>query len=116
MFLMEPNASIQLRCLGNLVELQTKILTYSECSDLTSASKHCGCSGMYRIVTDILVESSRSVGVELDLQVDNRQCCNQNEKQVDRQLRCLVECENQEPLWKEEASQEKCMSDVKVCR
>ena len=113
-FLIEPNASIQLRCLGNLVELQTKILS-SECSGLASVSKLCGCSGMYRTVTDILVESSRSIGIELDLLVDNRQCCYQNEKQVDRQLRCLVECENQEPLWEEETEQGKCMSKIKVC-
>ena len=115
LFLLEPKASVQVQCLGNVVELQTRSLSPVDCVSHVSASKLCGCSGVYKTVANILLQSSRSVGVDLVVQVDNRQCCTLSETLVAQEMPSLVAHENHQLPWKDEGEGQTFLAEVKVC-
>ena len=114
LFLLKPKVDIQLNYQGSVVETHTRFLCSRNYDGCQTSSKVCGCSAMNKTVANILAESCRSVGIELDLQVDKKQCFTLRENPLAQQRRHLVEFENQQPFLQEHEDEEKFMSDVKV--
>ena len=101
LFLLKPKVDIQLKYQGSVVETHTRFLCSRNYDGCQTSSKVCGCSAMNKTVANILAESCRSVGIELDLQVDKKQCFTLRENPLAQQRRHLVEFENQQPFLQE---------------